>query len=142
MINLHMDLRSFKNKIKIPLILGVLGYSFFGLSQMGMNMNTMGGKANCPFGGHSMVICQMSPMEHIQEWQSVLTALPEKDVLSVLSALLSLLALLSSRFADKFQLFRAPGLEPYVNIFYSNGAPIFDPLREAFSRGILHPKLF
>lgn len=114
----------------------------FGLSQMSMDMSTMGGKANCPLGGHSMAICQMNPMEHIEEWQSIFTMLPAKDALSILFALLSLLALLALRFLNTPSLFKKPRLEQYVNPFYVNNVPIFNSLQEAFSRGILNPKIF
>lgn len=135
-------------QLKIPKIIIIavsaltLWMLLFGLSQMSMNMSTMDGKANCPFGGHSMAICQMNPMEHIQEWQSMFTALPAKDGLTILSALLSLLALLALRFLNTPSLFKKPRLEQYVNPFYLNRAPIFNPLQEAFSRGILNPKIF
>lgn len=126
----------------MPLVLAVFWMLLFGISQISMDMNTMDGKANCPFGGHSMSICKMNPMEHIQEWQSMFTTLPAKDALSILSALLSLLALLALRFLNTPSLFRKPRLEQYLNLFYLNRVPIFDPLQEAFSRGILNPKLF
>lgn len=114
----------------------------FGLSQFSMDMSTMDGKANCPFSGHSMSICKMNPMKHIQEWQSMFTTLPAKDALSILSALLSLLVLLALRFLNTFSLFKKSRLEQYVNPFYINDIPIFNPLQEAFSRGILNPKIF
>jgi hypothetical protein len=129
------------NKIKIPLILSVSWIFIFGSFQIGMDM-TMDGKAYCPFGGHSMVICQMNPLEHIQEWQSMFTTLPAKDMISIFSAFLSLLALLALRFLNTPFLFKKSRLEKYANIFYLNRAPIFNPLQEAFSRGILNPKLF
>lgn len=131
-----------QNLIKIPLVLAVFWMLLFGLSQMSMDMSMMDGKANCPLGGHSMAICQMNPMEHIQEWQSMFTMLPAKDALLTLSALLFLLALLALRFLNTPSLFKKPRLEQYVNPFYLNRVPIFNSLQEAFSRGILNPKLF
>ena len=137
-----MYFRKIQNLIKIPLALAVFWMLLFGISQISMDMKTMDGKANCPFGGHSMAICQMNPMEHIQEWQSMFTMLPAKDALSILSVLLSLLTLLALRFLNTPSLFKKPRLEQYVNPFYFNRVPIFNPLQEAFSRGILNPKLF
>lgn len=135
-------------QLKIPKIITIavsaltLWMLIFGISQLSMDVSTMDGKTNCPFGGHSMVICQMNPLEHIQEWQSMFTMLPAKDALSILSVLLSLLALLALRFLNTPSLFKKPQLEQYVNPFYLNRVPIFNPLKEAFSRGILNPKLF
>ncbi|MFZ2556053.1 MAG: hypothetical protein WAX57_04395, partial [Minisyncoccia bacterium] len=60
-----------KNIIKFPIVLAVFTVLIFGISFFGMGMDTMSPTANCPFGGHSMSICKMNPMEHIQEWQSM-----------------------------------------------------------------------
>ncbi len=127
---------------KLFILIPIVWIFLFGLSQMSMDMSMMNGKANCPFSGHSIVICQLNPMEHIQEWQSMFTTLPAKDTLSILSVILSLLVLLALRFLNTPYLFKKPRIEKYVNPFYLNRVPIFNPLKEAFSRGILNPKLF
>lgn len=129
-----------QNLIKIALVLVVFWVLLFGFSQMGMDMSTMNGKANCPFGGHSMTICQMNPMEHIQEWQNMFTTLPAKDALSILFVLVALLALrklppwgkvLLPQLSHKY--FRLPVLDNFQ---------IIHPLQVALARGILNPKIF
>ena len=133
-----------QNLIKLPIALAVFAMLLFGFSgfgMMGMDMNSP--MVNCPFGGHSMSICKMNPMEHIQEWQSTFTTLPAKDALSsLLSILLALLALLGLRFFRKFSLHDQPWPEVYISPFYLRKRQIFDPLKEAFSSGILNPKIF
>ena len=115
----------------------------FGLTQFNMDMTMGDGMVNCPFAGHSMSICKMNPMEHIQEWQSMFTTLPAKDTLSsLISILLALLALLGLRFFRKFSLHDQPWPEVYISPFYLRKRQIFDPLKEAFSSGILNPKIF
>ncbi len=96
--------------------------------------------SNCPFGGHSMAICKQNPMEHIQEWQSMFTTLPVKDVLTLLSMLLALFALLKLR--QVFSVPKIPQADSYINLFYLHRPPIFNSLQEAFSSGILNPKIF
>lgn len=97
---------------------------------------------DCPFmPGHSS-ICKMSPMEHIQAWQSMFTMLPAKDALSFLAVLLALLALLGLNYFRKHTLYDQLELEPNTKLFYLRSISIFDPLKEAFSRGILNPKTF
>lgn len=134
--------------LKIPKIITIavsaltLWILLFGLLQIGTDMNMVDGKANCPFSGHSMSICKMNPMEHIQEWQSMFTTLPAKDALSFLSALLALLALLAIGAWKKFSIHDQPWPEIYINPFYLRKYEIFDPLKEAFSSGILNPKIF
>src|SRR3989344_5324752 len=125
--------------IKLTVVLAfsaVLLFGFSGFGMMGMDMNSP--MVNCPFGGHSMSICKMNPMEHIQEWQSMFTTLPAKDALSFLSALLALLALLAIGAWKKFSIHDQPWPEVYINPFYLRKYEIFDPLKEAFSSGILN----
>ena len=120
--------------------IAMLLFGFSGFGMMGMDMNSP--MVNCPFGGHSMSICKMNPMEHIQEWQSMFTTLPAKDAISFLSALLALLALLAIGAWKKFSIHDQPWPEIYINPFYLRKYQIFDPLQESFSSGILNPKIF
>lgn len=113
-----------------------IGFLYFGTDSMGGQMG------NCPFGGHSMAICQMNPMEHIQEWQSMFTMLPTQNLLSLLFALFALLAISKLRFWDKFSTPEPPLLLSINRSALINNFRIFDPLKEAFSNGILNPKVF
>lgn len=129
-----------KNIIKFPIVLAVFTVLLFGISFFGVGMDTISPTANCPFGGHSMSICIMNPMEHIQEWQSMFTTLPAKNTLALLSLLLVLFALLKLR--QVFSVPKIPQADSYINLFYLHRPPIFNPLQEAFSSGILNPKIF
>ena len=135
-----MTFRKIQNLIKIPLILVVFWMLLFGISMTSMDMNTMDGKANCPFGGHAMAICQMNPMEHIQEWQSMFTMLPAQNMLLILFALFAFL--LIRKLHSKFSIPEPPLALPINRSAYSQSFQIFDPLKEAFSSGILNPKIF
>jgi len=129
--------------IKYSIALAVFAMLLFGFCGFGANMDMNGTMVNCPFAGHSMSICKMNPMEHIQEWQSMFTTLPAKDALSsLLTILLALLALLGLSFFKKFSLHDQPWPEVYINPFYLRRSQIFNPLKEAFSNGILNPKIF
>ena len=136
-----MSFRKIQNLIKIPLVLAVFWMLLLGLSQMSMDMSTMDGKANCPFGGHSMAICQMNPMEHIQEWQSMFTMLPAQNTLLLLFALFAFLFFIR-KLHSKFSIPEPPFTLPRNRSSYSQSFQIFDPLKEAFSSGILNPKVF
>lgn len=137
-----MFFKKIKNTIKIPIVLAVFTVLLFGIFGFGMGVDMNSPTAICPFGGHSESICKMNPMEHIQEWQSMFTMIPAKDVLSFLSALLALLALLAIGAWKKFSIHDQPWPEIYINPFYLRKYEIFDPLKEAFSSGILNPKIF
>ncbi len=129
-----------KRIIKIPLVLIVFWMLLFGLSQMSMDMSMMDGKANCPFGGHSMAICQMNPMEHIQEWQSMFTMLPAQNTLLLLFVLFAFLFI--RKLYSRFSIPEPPLSYPDNRAAYSQSFQIFDPLQELFSSGILNPKVF
>lgn len=127
-----------KIPFKISLMICVLWVLLFGITQIGGSDPLQ----RCPFSGHQMVICQMSPTEHIQEWQSMFTMLP------VQSAVLALLALFAFFAVFKFKLWSRVSL-PNPALLYSQryrarvaSFQIFDPLQEAFSSGILNPKVF
>ena len=132
----------FHKVVKVPIILYTFFVLLFGISQMNMDMNSMDGKANCPFGGHSMAICQMNPMEHIQEWQSMFTMLPAQNTLLILLAFFIFLAISKLKFWNKFSI---PELSFSISIkqsLLSSTFKVSSPLQEALSRGILNPKLF
>ncbi len=115
---------------------------FFGFFQFDMGMDKNGKMVNCPFSNHSMSICKMNPLEHLQEWQSMFTTLPARDVLPLLSALIVLLALLGLKFLGKSFLYNQPQSEILAGLLYSRSIFIPHPLKIAFSRGILNPKTF
>lgn len=133
-----MNLKSIQNIIKFILVITVFWVLLFGLFQMDMSMNTVNGQANCPFASHSMSICQMNPLEHISEWQSMFTMLPVQNLLSFLFALFALFVI--SKFTHWNKLLKL-NFHLYQNnrVLY---AQVFNPLKEAYSKGILNPKLF
>lgn len=133
---------SFHKIIKVSFILYTLSVVIFGMFQMNMGMSTTDGKVNCPFGGHSMAICQMNPMEHIQEWQSMFTILPTQNLLSLLLVLFALLAISKLKFWNRFSIPEPPLVYSSCRSGFANNFLIFNPLKEAFSSGILNPKIF
>ncbi len=128
--------------IMIAVSMLTLWMLLFGISQMSMDMSTMDGKANCPFGGHSMAICQMNPMEHIQEWQSMFTMLPAQNTLLILFTLFAFLAIRKLSAWNKLSIPEPPLVYSSGRSGSANNLQIFDPLKEAFSNGILNPKIF
>ena len=116
--------------------------SFFGLYQFRMGMDLNGEIVNCPFSNHTMSICKINPLEHIQEWQSMFTTLPAKDTLVFLFSLLVVLALLGLKFFEKYFSYNFPQQETHRNLFYLRNFYIPHPLKIAFARGILNPKTF
>lgn len=96
-----------------------------------------GAMMSCPF-SHGSAMCAMNAIEHITAWKALFAGLPQKS-----AALLTILIFI---FAAAFS---APRREPPADKsliafrrFFLIFRPVFDYLREIFSRGILHPKIY
>lgn len=117
-------------------VVSLLLVGSFGISHAGMSMDMEGTMTDCPF-MPGVSICSMSPLEMIAASQSFLSTV----TLGQDSALLLLIsvALVLSISPN----FLAP---PKVSIRYrfpkQKQRPLFNFLVEAFSNGILNPKLF
>ena len=123
--------------------ISLLWMMFFGLSQFGMATDVNGNVVKCPFAGHSMSICIMNPTEHIEEWQSMFTTLPaQQDAVLALFALIVLVAFGTLGFWNKFSIHNELLLLSRLRSRLRDSFQIFDPLQEAFSSGILNPKIF
>jgi len=113
---------------------------FLGVYHMSMAMGDDGRMDNCPFARGDM-ICTMTPLDHVTMVRSLLTALPqEKNALASIvldASVLSLFVLFFIRLLAPPNLLLARNrslTQEYV--------PLGNFLQEAFSRGILHTKVF
>lgn len=126
-------------------LVAFLSVAFFGMSQtvMGMEKKSDGTMSGCMFSGQAE-ICTMTFSEHIAHWQAMFTTTaPQKALAFALLLLLVVvfvvvailkrnLLLLSSYYATRWRLY----------IRQNPNLSLFGPLKEAFSSGILHPKIF
>lgn len=117
----------------------------FGLSYSpGMEMRADGTMGGCMFDGRAE-ICMMTITEHISNWQSMFSVILQKSfffvqILVLISAFIvavsalrrNLSFLLLSYFSERWR----------FSIKNNPNLPLFDSLREAFSRGILNPKIY
>lgn len=129
---------------KLFVALGIVTFlwvSFLGLSHVAMNQHNAEQSA-CPFMPGHPSMCTMSAMEHLQALQGMFTTLPAQDTLAALFALMALFAVLRLRPLHKHLLSRRLRPESYANPFYLTDVFIPNPLKEAFSSGILNPKTF
>ncbi len=140
------NIRMFSNSATIQRILcgffllSLLGsFVFVYLHVQGMtnlNMPMFG----CPLMDDTAVVCNMNPIEHIEAWQHMFTALPQIGLI-LLIALIVALAFSLHRLLPRFWLL--PTVYRFKRI--TGGTPryrIQNHLQELFSQGILNPKLF
>lgn len=136
-----------KKLARFLLVFGLTAFiavSFFGISlTMGMEMRDDGSMGGCLFDGRAE-ICAMNFAEHISQWQSMFTfTTPQKALTFALLLLLTVvfvavailkrnLLLLFSYYTTRWRLY----------IKHNPELSLFNPLREAFARGILNPKIY
>lgn len=126
------------------MLIAFLSVAFFGVSQtMGMEMRSDGTMGGCLFSGMEE-ICEMSFTEHLTEWQSMFTTTVTQNAFTLILLLLLAvvfvavgifkrnLHLLSSFHATRWRLY----------LRYNPELSLFNPLKEAFSQGILNPKIY
>lgn len=116
--------------------------AFFGMSLviMGMNMDKNGQMDGCPFLGVT-VLCKMNPLEHIEAWQNMFTTLPPKNI-SILTTFL-MLAMFSIFFLrNPWSKNNLQAISIHRKRFRYSTYIARNKLQEAFSSGILNPKIF
>jgi hypothetical protein len=143
---MNLTSRKFAAFLAIISLFAFLSVLLFGISHtFGMEMRENGTMGGCLFDGKAE-ICPMAFSEHLSRWQGMFTAIPQKaDVLITLFLLISafgafllfnlrrhLLLLMFSRLSDRWRLYIKQN--PHLSLF--------NHLREAFSQGILNPKIY
>ncbi len=120
------------------LLLVSFGFAYFHTQSMSATDIPMPG---CPFMNDGKpVLCTMSPLEHIEAWQDMFTAIPTTEILLLLSLLLLALYTLQ-RLPSKWpqsilRTFYIPQPHSVPRLSFSSY------LAQAFSDGVLNPKLF
>ena len=115
------------------LIVGLFGLFHFA-------MNNGGDTLGCPF-MNITALCAMNPFAHIAVWQNMFVASFPKEIFSLLAiaVLIVLFAFTSRSFwrSDQTALLFIRIRRPAPQTFIAR-----NPLQEAFSSGILNPKIF
>lgn len=119
--------------------------SLLSITQTDMAMGADGQMSySCLFMSSTASLCQMSALEHIAVWQGMFTAVSsQNNTLTILMLLLTLA--LAGTFLIRTHRSTVP---PKTSIsqstfrYYKRNIFIVGPLQEAFSNGILNPKLY
>lgn len=135
-------------KLRNILLLSTLATFFFvgflGIFHFDMDMTSDGQMSSGCFMPGMSTICQMDPIEHITEWQSMFTAIPgNSDVLTILLILLTsvLLGFVLIKRSTHPHLSQSPPSKS-LSFYQRRHVPIVSHIQEAFSNGILHPRLY
>lgn len=114
---------------------------FFGASHLGMDTQQLGGQMGpCPF-MPGVVICNMTPLQHMVAAQSLFNVLPQQnDILSLLMIFLAAMIIAALLFRKKST--PVQSLQTRRFVVRSEYVPFPLALQEAFSNGIVHSKAF
>ena len=130
---------SAKSTFVILILLLFVGISVWGLG-MSMMTDAQGHMSNCPLMNGSQSICTMNVFDHLANWQNLfVTVAPTAFNLSLI--LLISLTLILSAFVIYSPSIRENQSQSFSN-FHAEFSAFFNPLRIAFSNGILHPKIY
>ena len=138
---------NFLQKIKLPIILIVLGILTFGFACAGMTKHTLMHDADMSsvavLSANNQECCNTSISKHIGSWKDTLLVVPPDMRDGLLILILGLIATLT------IGLFKVhPPLSDYRLLFYKLYArdnpdlALFNHLKFAFARGILNPKVY
>ncbi|KKQ76788.1 MAG: hypothetical protein UT61_C0011G0019 [Candidatus Woesebacteria bacterium GW2011_GWA1_39_8] len=134
-----------KTSFKIVFLLSVAALLWFGTFGLMYHMSEMKQDAQmsgCLFDGQSE-ICTMNFSEHLSSWQSAFTSLPTNTVLLSLLALATFSLLIMAFWRDPlFEFYERAVYRWKLYIKHFSQIQIFNSLREAFSQGILNPKIY
>ena len=129
--------------LSISILAAFIGASLFGMSHpIGMQATRDGKMGGCMFTGTSL--CTMTPLEHASAWQNTFTSLPAEVSQALLLVFLLSLIFSLTTIVRLLPIFKASEIDSagrlYAKRFLTH--PYFNPLQEAFSRGILNPKAY
>lgn len=105
-----------------------------------MAIDSHGNMAPCPLMANIASLCRMNAIEHLSSLQSLFTATtPTTALLLLAAALLLIISISSSKNLEEAHSEKIASL--FINR-RNHDALIFNPLRLAFSTGILNPKIY
>lgn len=123
----------------VTALLAVIAIAIFGPGHFfGMETKSDGTMRGCIFSGNA-ALCSMGLIEHITQWQNLFSAIPIKTILA-----LGIIVLISLVLGQRRQNLLSGQMDLPKQFSNANdhGASIFNPLKLAFSQGILHPKVY
>ena len=131
-----------KRILVLVLVIAVLAIGIWGAVSTGTMMHD-GNMQNCPYVGVA-TLCNMTTLEHFAAWQAMFSAIPANAV-SVFLLLTLLAFVLSVHNVERLPFKEQLNLLAVRQRLYTRHSLAFayaSPLQEAFSRGILNPKVF
>lgn len=141
---MEIAIKKFSHFLLVSGLTAFIAVSFFGISlTMGMEKMADGSMGGCLFTSMEK-ICYMTFSEHLSRWQSMFTATVTKNTfVQVLLLLLAVVFVAVAIFKRNFLLLFSDYITRWRLYMRDNPEfSLFDNLREAFSQGMLNPKIY
>lgn len=138
-----MTFRTYFDKFKALILAPIVCVLLFGVFQLGLMIRTEVETGYCLFSQAHETLCEMSPLDHVQAWQSLFVSIPAPSfalLLAIIAAFFSLIGISAIRLISLLGTLQPAYLG--VGSPHTRSIPTFDRLREAFSRGILNSKTY
>lgn len=133
--------RNIRKMMFLIVAVAILWSGTFGLLYHMNDVKMDGNMEGCLFDGPAE-ICAMNYSEHIATWQSMFTILPQNVNLINLLVLTILSIILLFLWRNLFKLFKSITARWRFYVKQYNQIDIFNSLKEAFSQGIINPKIY
>lgn len=127
---------------KIVLLLAI-SFLVIGVFGVGMGVKASDGKVTfCPFKTTNVTVCTTTLMEHITKWQNAFAGIVSVvNVLAFITLIATAATVFYSKLFYKLQGFATHNIRPFLS-YKTEPTKVFDPMLIAFSRGIIHPKIY
>lgn len=129
-------------KIFASLALLVFAFiSLFGVNAA-MNHEENGQMGSCPFMGEMTAICSMNAVEHLSAWIQSFQTIPAKSYAAILLSLLFIYSVFASTVKPLKEKYDLSFIKNRIVVDDIGYPKLFDHLRFAFSKGILHSRIY
>lgn len=144
-MNYRAPLKRVSKIVMILTLAAFISVAFFGITQSTMGMekkadDTMGG---CLLTGMEE-ICKMSFTAHLTEWQSIFNTTVTQNAFTIILLLLLAVVVVSTGIFKRslLLLFSRQSTHWRLYLKYNPELSLFNPVKVAFARGILNPKIY
>lgn len=133
--------RQYSRAMSILVAIALLSVGVLSTVHFGMDMSGGDKGVNCPFAGITHSMCSGNPLDDLSVWQGLIAVVPPHTMTAILSMLLATLFVFTYASRLSLRNFQIVPLLYTRHTTYGHSPPR-SALKEAFSRGVLHPKLF
>lgn len=116
--------------------------SIFGVNAAMDHVGKNGQMGSCPFMGEMTAVCSMSVTEHLSQWAQSFLTIPAKSYAAILLTLLLIYSAFASTARSIKEKYNLSSIKNRIALGDAAYPKLSNHLRAAFSRGILHSRIY